>query len=120
MSAREWSETPLLQAWGISAATLRNRKRAGWSDEEALTQAVQGGDESDEPRFELDDDTILFVDQRPEGATLEEIGEFFGICRERVRQIEAEALAKIRETPGSNALFEYLRARARSRDETEW
>lgn len=37
-----------------------------------------------------------FVAQHPEGATLEQIGAFFGVTREWVRQLEARALEKLR------------------------
>ncbi len=38
--------------------------------------------------------------------TLEEVGEIFGVSRERIRQIEAEALAKLRQ---QNKMFRQLR-----------
>jgi hypothetical protein len=37
-----------------------------------------------------------FVDVHPEGATLEDVGAMFGVTKERVRQIEAEAMRKLR------------------------
>lgn len=43
-----------------------------------------------------------------ESLTLDEIGEEFGITRERVRQIEAKALRNIRLNPGSGLLKAYL------------
>ncbi len=39
--------------------------------------------------------------------TLEEVGKGFGVTRERIRQIEAKALEKIREHEGARALEEY-------------
>ena len=39
--------------------------------------------------------------------TLEEVGKKFGVTRERIRQIEAKALEKIREHEKSKALKEY-------------
>jgi RNA polymerase sigma factor (sigma-70 family) len=46
------------------------------------------------------------VDQRQR--TLDEVGRHFNITRERVRQIEALALAQLRESPQVRALVEYL------------
>lgn len=40
--------------------------------------------------------------------TLEEVGRHFGITRERARQIEAHALAQLRESPQVKSLSEYL------------
>jgi RNA polymerase primary sigma factor len=47
------------------------------------------------------------VDGRPR--TLEELGEVFGVTRERVRQIEVKALDKLRRDPRNSNLVEYLR-----------
>ncbi|OGS20694.1 MAG: hypothetical protein A2252_04805 [Elusimicrobia bacterium RIFOXYA2_FULL_39_19] len=40
--------------------------------------------------------------------TLEEVGEIFGVTRERVRQIEAKAIRKLRHPSRSKSLKEYL------------
>lgn len=46
-------------------------------------------------RYVDDIETQLFVNAFPGGATLEEIGEFLGVTRERVRQMEADALRSL-------------------------
>ena len=47
----------------------------------------------------------------PDGRThtLEEVGQEFGVTRERIRQIEAKALAKLRRSRESKALRDYLK-----------
>jgi len=41
--------------------------------------------------------------------TLEEVGQEFGVTRERIRQIEAKALAKLRKHRDSKKLKDYLK-----------
>ena len=43
-----------------------------------------------------------------EPATLEEVGLSFGVTRERIRQIEAKALSKLRHPSRSQQLRDYL------------
>ncbi|WP_374104752.1 RNA polymerase sigma factor [Streptomyces sp. GESEQ-4] len=48
------------------------------------------------------------LDARPR--TLEEIGEVYGVTRERIRQIESKAMSKLRHPSRSQALRDYLDA----------
>jgi RNA polymerase primary sigma factor len=43
-----------------------------------------------------------------EPMTLEQVGQVFGVTRERVRQIEAKALRKLRNNPNIQTLRVYL------------
>lgn len=58
-------------------------------DEEPEPEAAPVADEADEKRGWL-------PEAYNEGVTLEEVGKIFGVSRERIRQIETKALAKIR------------------------
>jgi len=40
--------------------------------------------------------------------TLEEVGKEFGVTRERIRQIEAKTLEKVKEHPQSQRIKEFL------------
>ncbi len=40
--------------------------------------------------------------------TLEEVGQAFGVTRERIRQIEAKTLAKLKAYRGAQRLYEFL------------
>jgi RNA polymerase primary sigma factor len=41
--------------------------------------------------------------------TLEEVGQEFSVTRERIRQIEAKALAKLRKHKDAKKLYEYIK-----------
>jgi DNA-directed RNA polymerase sigma subunit (sigma70/sigma32) len=59
--------------------------------------------------YEEDLAARLFVRTFYDGAPLEAIGEAMGISRERVRQIQDEALARLLSTHGRAFLSELLR-----------
>ncbi|MCB0973140.1 MAG: RNA polymerase sigma factor RpoD [Actinobacteria bacterium] len=69
----------------------------------AVNDALDGLDEREREivrmRFGLEDGEIH---------TLEDVGERFGVTRERIRQIEARTLAKLRQPGASSQLREYL------------
>lgn len=45
--------------------------------------------------YELDEAAQRFVDEHPDGGSLDEIGEAMGLTRERIRQIESIALRRL-------------------------
>jgi RNA polymerase primary sigma factor len=47
--------------------------------------------------------------QNGESYTLEEVGKKFGLTRERIRQIEGQALRRLRHPSRSRELRDYLR-----------
>ena len=52
---------------------------------------------------------MRFVLGASEGKTLEEVGQAFGLTRERIRQVEANVLRKLRGPRVSNDLLTLLR-----------
>lgn len=102
LSIGEWS-----RRIGITPRALKNRLER-LPPEVALTLSVHAhyGDlpEPGAPRswtwnvlpWEEDPYAQAFVEEHPNGATLEEVGEVLGVTRERVRQIEEVAKRKLR------------------------
>jgi RNA polymerase primary sigma factor len=68
---------------------------------EVLSQLTEREQEVIRLRFGLDDGQMR---------TLEEVGKEFGVTRERIRQIEAKTLAKLRHPIRSQRLRDYLDA----------
>jgi RNA polymerase primary sigma factor len=66
---------------------------------EALSQLSEREQKVVRLRFGLDDGHMR---------TLEEVGKEFGVTRERIRQIEAKTLAKLRHPIRSQRLRDYL------------
>lgn len=58
--------------------------------------------------FVKDQAARRFVDEHPDGATLEEVAAALGVSRERVRQIESRALRKLRAEFPPELLAELL------------
>ena len=79
------------------------RRRRCWSQavEEALGELSEREQEIVRMRFGLDDG---------QAKTLEDVGTEFGVTRERIRQIEAKTLAKLRHPMRSQKLKEFLEA----------
>lgn len=65
--------------------------------------------------WEEDDEVRRLVAENPEGMTLYEVAEVFGLCRERVRQVEETALAKINRHLDAFAGSRMTPAQARNR-----
>ena len=51
---------------------------------------------------------IILVSRINEEKTLQELGNIFGITRERIRQIESKALKKVRKKAKDSGLKDYL------------
>lgn len=97
-------------AWisGIPRRTIENRLRVGLPLEVCVNlplcaridpKAAPGAPMSwtwDALEFEDDDWARSFVKRHPDGATLDQVGEVLGMCRERVRQVEEQILRKLR------------------------
>ncbi|MBX3284845.1 MAG: RNA polymerase sigma factor RpoD [Actinobacteria bacterium] len=80
-------------------AEMAARKMLGNAVVEALSELSDREKEVVRLRFGLDDG---------QARTLEEVGKEFGVTRERIRQIEAKTLAKLRNPNRSQKLRDYL------------
>lgn len=76
---------------------LDRSMRAGISCTSCRSLHARPGAEVDgHTRYTADAAAQAFVASHPGGATLETVAESFGLTRERVRQIEEQALARLR------------------------
>jgi RNA polymerase primary sigma factor len=82
-------------------ADVATRKMLVHAVEEALAELSEREQEVVKMRFGLIDG---------QARTLEEVGKEFGVTRERIRQIEAKTLAKLRHPQRSQKLKEFLEA----------
>ena len=82
-------------------ADVATRKMLVHAVEEALSELSEREQEVVKMRFGLIDG---------QARTLEEVGKEFGVTRERIRQIEAKTLAKLRHPQRSQKLKEFLEA----------
>jgi RNA polymerase primary sigma factor len=80
-------------------AEMAARNMLGKAVVEALSELSDREKEVVRLRFGLDDG---------QARTLEEVGKEFGVTRERIRQIEAKTLAKLRNPNRSQKLRDYL------------
>ncbi len=80
-------------------ADVATRKMLAHAVSEALGELSEREQEIVRMRFGLDDG---------QARTLEEVGREFGVTRERIRQIEAKTLAKLRHPQRSQKLKEFL------------
>ncbi len=112
----------------ISQDTTSLDATVGEDDESRLADFIQDEDgvsPEEAATYELlkehIDDTLALLTPREQkilrmrfgledgrGHTLEEVGQEFGVTRERIRQIEAKALAKLRKHKDSKRLRDYL------------
>ncbi len=76
--------------------------------EQLLKEQVQGILESALSERELKIVKMRFGLEDGKNHTLEEVGHEFAVTRERIRQIEAKALAKLRKHKDAKKLYEYL------------
>lgn len=76
--------------------------------EQLLKEQVQGILESALSDRELKIVRMRFGLEDGKNHTLEEVGHEFAVTRERIRQIEAKALAKLRKHKDAKKLYEYL------------
>jgi RNA polymerase primary sigma factor len=83
----------------VAPADVVARHLLGLAVGEALNELTEREQEVVRMRFGLDDG---------QPRTLEEVGRFFGVTRERVRQIESKTLAKLRHPLRSDKLKDYL------------
>lgn len=102
LSISAWSRQPHQRALGLSRGTIGMRLDAGWTAEQALTIQLGCRVPAEGPAavlpnvpYAADVAAQLMVSTGP--ATLEQVADALGLTRERVRQIEAEALAKLRK-----------------------
>lgn len=84
---QDWGEL-----YGLNIWTLRTRLDRGEKAIDALRPANHW---KVQIPWELDFDAQAFVREHPDGALLEEVGDYFGLTRERIRQIQARALEKM-------------------------
>jgi RNA polymerase primary sigma factor len=82
-----------------SPAEVATRRMLARAVEEALGELSEREKEVVKLRFGLEDG---------QARTLEEVGKEFGVTRERIRQIEAKTLAKLRHPQRSQKLKEFL------------
>lgn len=98
------------QRYGIPRQRLCARLREGWSHIDAVTVpawvhhervAIPAGHPSsaswDRDPWDDDDYAWYVVAHHPDGLSLEQVAALMGVTDERVRQIEQEAFAKLRE-----------------------
>lgn len=98
------TEPPRPKTWGECLSVKRGTKDhpcpyAGCKYHLALYVTEAGslvttfeGLEADEIPYTC---SLAFVEENPDGATLEQIGKITGCTRERIRQIESRALARL-------------------------
>lgn len=130
--ASRWSPTTLVtlgdttaelgdwcQALGACEKRVTRDLRRGWTVLEALAQV--GPSDCTRTGRTVAEEVAAFREHHPHGATLAEVGAWFGVTRERIRQIEVQALETLRGRLGSDVVTELAEALAqRTTWEEQW
>ena len=105
LTAAEWAREPEAVELGLCQRSISWRLRHGWDTERAITTPRTPGGGIHVRADVIVDGTTRYADDVaaqlcvaafPDGMDLEEIGEAMGLSRERVRQVEAQALESLR------------------------
>ena len=102
----------MLQEFGREPTPAEIGKEMGFSEEKVreIQKIAQDPVSLETPIGEEEDSHLgdFIPDDEAPARTLEEVGKEFNVTRERIRQIEAKALRKLRHPSRSKKLKDYL------------